>query len=115
MRKPCLLWTGRIRENGYVQVKRGGKMVYIHRWVYEQEYGPIPDGHDVHHQCETRHCHEPTHLFALTIQDHKNVHSGRTCRHGDRSVYVSGKRRYCKDCRRENRSATHFTIKERPL
>ena len=57
----CWLWTGCIHSNGYpafnVPDPNGShrnKKVYAHRWAYEYYVGPIPDGHELDHQCHNR-------------------------------------------------------------
>lgn len=50
-------WKGgvRINSDGYMQYSAGplrGK--YVHRVLWEQAYGPIPEGMDVHHVDENR-------------------------------------------------------------
>lgn len=47
----CHIWTGKLSENGYGYFWFEGKSRLVHRFAYEQFIGPIPDGHDVDHQC----------------------------------------------------------------
>lgn len=35
--------------NGYIRIGRDGKVVYLHRWIWEQVFGPIPDGWEIDH------------------------------------------------------------------
>jgi hypothetical protein len=35
--------------NGYIRISRNGKVVYLHRWIWEQIFGPIPDGWEIDH------------------------------------------------------------------
>lgn len=51
----CLIWTGGLNGVGYGQFYRGkaergdtGK-TYAHRWAYEQQVGPIPEGLHLDH------------------------------------------------------------------
>jgi hypothetical protein len=63
LRKPCKIWEGLLFENGYGRITSGpnrGKR--IHRVVWEEEYGPIPRGLMVLHQCDRPACYEITHL-----------------------------------------------------
>lgn len=35
--------------NGYIRIGRDGKVIYLHRWIWEQVFGPIPDGWEIDH------------------------------------------------------------------
>ncbi len=48
--------------------------VRLHRVVYEQCNGPIPDGHHVHHVDHDRGNNEPENLIALSPGDHQRLH-----------------------------------------
>lgn len=121
----CRLWTGRTFPTGYGDYKYRGKTVYPHRWVYEQTYGPIPDGWTVDHQCHDpevctlnhdcphRRCLTPEHLKAMSNAENSMrggsplAHKARQteCIHGHPlsgdNLYISPKRgqRQCKTCR----------------
>lgn len=58
----CIDWPLYIRPNGYGQVKRGGKTILAHRWVWSEKHGPIPDGAVVMHTCHRRSCVNLDHL-----------------------------------------------------
>ena len=62
----CLLYMGRLDENGYARISCQGKNRIGSDAVYEMVYGPIPEGYEVDHICHVRHCVEPTHLRLLT-------------------------------------------------
>lgn len=58
----------------------------VHRWVWEQNYGPIPEGHDIHHKNEDRTDYRIENLELVTHGDHRKVHAemkfeggGKTC------------------------------------
>jgi len=86
----CLLWTwavtSGVKSHGYGVVRAGGKNKLAHRVSYEITYGPIPDGLDVLHRCDTPACIEPTHLFLGNDDDNMAdmVAKGRQAR-GERS------------------------------
>lgn len=51
----CWTWLGRIDDDGY---GRYGPHL-AHRAVYQIMVGPIPDGHDLDHNCVNRLCVRP--------------------------------------------------------
>lgn len=61
----CWTWTG-VLSDGYGQVWNEGRMVGVHRVVYEAAYGPIPDGLVIDHLCRNPSCVNPLHLEAVT-------------------------------------------------
>lgn len=68
--------------DGYHQFTRNGKEVLIHRYIYEQCFGEIPNGKVIMHTCDNRDCINPEHLVMGTQQ--ANVmdmfHKGRGVR-----------------------------------
>lgn len=66
----CWLWNGPVGTHGYAEIYANGKEYLAHRFMYEQNIGPIPKGHHVHHTCETRRCVNPLHLRLLTPREH---------------------------------------------
>jgi hypothetical protein len=64
---PCWVWTGKsMTKGGYAVITRNGKQTTAHRWMYEQEVGPVPRGFHVDHLCRVRACIRPDHLEAVT-------------------------------------------------
>ena len=68
----CWIWTGRKNSKGYGVVKILYKRYFTHRKAWELAYGPIPEGMNVLHKCDTPACGRPTHLFLGTQED--NMH-----------------------------------------
>lgn len=65
-RGPCWVFSSTDRY-GYGQYKFNGKNLIAHRFAYERLAGPIPDGHDLDHQCDRhRNCVNPAHLEPAT-------------------------------------------------
>ena len=61
----CHNWLGAHASNGYSECGIGGKIRSVHRIVYEDVYGPIPDGLEIDHLCRNRGCVNPVHLEAV--------------------------------------------------
>lgn len=100
---PCLIWQGAHLPKGYGLVKVSGSPVLVHHVIY----GPVPDGHEVHHLCGQTACCQRSHLQAVTRPEHASKHarSDRShCANGhpfdDANVYTYHGRRQCRTCRR---------------
>lgn len=88
----CIEWDGALRL-GYGQATIGGKNVAIHRYVWEENFGPIPQGMWVLHRCDNRPCINIDHLFPGTQQD--NIEDARLKgrirnRHMEQTVCLRG-------------------------
>ena len=42
-----------------------GKLVYVHRYVFERTYGPLPPKTVVMHRCNQLRCVRPNHLLLM--------------------------------------------------
>jgi hypothetical protein len=116
---PCWEWTGcKSKTTGYGQFKpdgrRGSKLSSPHRFSYEHHVGPIPEGHEVDHLCNVRHCCNPLHLEAVTVQVNRKrrVYDEAHCKHGHEmtgdNLYLSpAGTRFCRKCRRNRVSEFH--------
>lgn len=67
----------------YIQRWANGVPFAEHRAIYEQHFGPIPEGFQVHHRNENTKDNNPENLKALSPGDHKKTHSKRYIRHPD--------------------------------
>ena len=76
----CENWQGTLDSEGYGRVTRNGRGFRAHRVVWEQEFGPIPDGLMVLHHCDNRSCVRLDHLYLGTqtqnMRDRSERHPG---------------------------------------
>lgn len=65
---PCHITMHRNRKDGYRDVydASSGKIVLVHRYVWEKTKGPIPPGLEIDHQCRVRACCNVDHLRVVT-------------------------------------------------
>lgn len=96
-------WSG-----GYRRIVRNSKMVYAHRWAWEQENGPVPEGLEIGHRCHNPKCWRRDHLEAVTHAENMRQRSERQthCLRGHEFTaentgrYGNDNRRRCKACAR---------------
>jgi hypothetical protein len=63
----CWIWTGYRNDDGYGEMNVArGKKKKVHRVMWEQSFGPIPEGMCVCHRCDIPACCNPVHLFLGT-------------------------------------------------
>jgi hypothetical protein len=68
---PCWVWARARYKTGYGALRRGGKSLRAHRWMYEQMVGPIPTGKHLDHLCCVRECVNPSHLEPVTKRENE--------------------------------------------
>lgn len=111
----CWLWRGYLMPSGYGQFGLNYRMTLVHRWSYEEAYGPIPKHKEIDHLCSNRACVRPSHLQAVTHLVNVQRGGGRSghpsrelkthCPYGHsyRTESYPGTqgRRHCRVCKRE--------------
>jgi len=59
----CWEWQRAKTRHGYGLIRVDGRLVYAHRWLYEQHKGPIPEGTELDHVvCQHPPCCNPDHV-----------------------------------------------------
>jgi hypothetical protein len=69
----CWLWTGTVSSSGYgvmridcSKANPKGRLVYAHRYAFENTKGAVPKGLELDHLCRNRRCVNPDHLEPVT-------------------------------------------------
>lgn len=116
----CKEWNGYRNELGYGQFRPGrGKLLRVHRVVYEMLIGPLGDHEHVLHKCDNPACSEPSHL---TKGAHlENMRDMRAKRRGYKDGWThcpnghpypedappSSTKNRCRECARERNRRYH--------
>ncbi len=67
---PCWKWIGARHPAGYGIIRHAGtgRLQLAHRFAYEANIGPIPEGLEIDHKCRNPECTNPEHLEPVTHQ-----------------------------------------------
>lgn len=88
----CWLWQG--ATNGrYARMRLRApepeRWVYVHRWMYEELRGPIPEGLVIDHLCRTLLCVNPWHLEPVTQAE--NLRRGNITHDPETGRFLKGR------------------------
>lgn len=68
----CWHWTAKPKTHqGYPVIRIGDRQWVAHRWLWEQNHGPIPLGYQIDHLCRSIDCLNPTHHEAVTQAENR--------------------------------------------
>lgn len=54
----------------WAKPKKVGQLVMRHRWFWELQKGPIPEGFEINHLCKNRRCCNVAHLECIPGEEH---------------------------------------------
>jgi hypothetical protein len=123
----CVLWHLSLNMAGYGQKVVRGKLWLAHRWVWTQANGPIPEGMQINHHCDTPACVNLDHLYLGTQSDNTRdqIERGRwvppsprkeRCVNGhlfaEAEVIRPNGSRYCRECHRASKLASYHRRKK---
>jgi len=112
----CWLWTGEINPDGYGRFhleRPESRRVPAHRFAYEAQNGPIPDGLVIDHLCRNRTCMNPAHMEPVTNAENLRrgyspsaINKRKTeCIHGhpfsEENTVMGRRGRRCRQCARD--------------
>lgn len=70
----CWLWTGGASA-GYARLRAvPGRTTLVYRLLWEDTYGPVPQGLELDHKCRVRLCVNPEHMEPVTRRE--NIRRG---------------------------------------
>lgn len=65
---PCHVFRGSKGHHGHCRVLVCGKLIYVHRYIWERDVGLIPEGMVIDHQCRNPACCNVNHLRVVTVK-----------------------------------------------
>lgn len=86
----CWIWTGAVNGFGYAHLHTyvRGKPERAHVWIWQLINGQKPEGMELHHMCQIRHCVNPSHLRLVTRWEHMQYNRKTTCKRGHPFDYI---------------------------
>lgn len=69
MKTQCELWQGAVTGRGYPLIARKGKRQLAAKYLWQEAYGPIPEGYVVHRACGQKTCVNLEHMELQTKEE----------------------------------------------
>ncbi len=124
--RSCILWdrakTGG-SSGGYANAVVSGKNVVMHKFLWEQKYGPVPRGKELDHICRNKSCINTEHLEPVSHAE--NLRRGWAAKrkhclrgHNDwttRKGAYGAPIRTCKTCRKAQQKRAYLRRKNAKL
>ena len=84
--KGCWIFQGARTNRGYAKIYYKGRLRLVHRALFEDMHGELPDDIDVRHSCDNPPCCNPDHLDPVTVRE--NTLRGEAKLFKPRAFYV---------------------------
>jgi hypothetical protein len=97
----CFVFTG-AKTKGYGRIWAAGRLYRVHRYVWEREKGPIPDGLLVDHRCRNRACWNILHLRLVTPKINVTENTIGS------SFHINAKKTHCPQGHPYNKTNTYY-------
>ena len=91
--KDCWIWAASRDGGGYGQFRTSdGVLRKAHAIAYRELIGPIPEGHELHHDCNKGHtgCLNPFHLTPVTYGQHALMGNSPCAKHARQTHCIHG-------------------------
>ena len=127
----CWIWTRSTDGKGYACSSRGpfgASSKRVHKAIWEEFNGPMPDGLQSDHLCRVRCCVNPAHIEAVTSSENNRrsmAPTGTNSRKticikghalsGDNLIIKSDGNRECRTCRQSRDRESQVRRQERKL
>lgn len=106
----CWVWQRGMVANGYGAIKRDGYQGVAHRWYYERDRGPIPNGLQLDHLCRNRLCVNPAHLEPVTQTENIRRGTGTKLTQADADAIRASDERHVDLARRYGVTPTQIYV-----